>query len=221
MSTAAAPAPLRVGIVCGSTRVVRCGPQVTAFVQNIIEADLAKQPVPDRTVELELIDLGAQNLPLSDEPGIPSVMSAVPDGYVHEHTRAWSRRIAALDGFVFVTSQHNGSVPAGLKNAIDYLFQEWKGKPFMVVSYGGHGGGRAAEALQQILGRFINMRALDETVNLTFPGREFVMKASQGADLGLAPAGTDGVWQDRTDDIVKLWRQLTVLLTTPPAEKKE
>lgn len=43
------------------------------------------------------------------------------------------------------------SVPASLKNAIDYLFVEWHDKAAGFVSYGVHGGVRAVEHLRQIL----------------------------------------------------------------------
>jgi NAD(P)H-dependent FMN reductase len=37
-----------------------------------------------------------------------------------------------------------------LKNAIDHLYREWRGKPAMIVSYGSHGGGKCAAQLQQV-----------------------------------------------------------------------
>jgi NAD(P)H-dependent FMN reductase len=48
--------------------------------------------------------------------------------YEHAHTRAWSARIAELDGFVFVTPEYNRSIPSALKNAIDFLYSEWNNK---------------------------------------------------------------------------------------------
>ena len=59
--------------------------------------------------------------------------------------------MAGCDGFVFVTPEYNHSVPAALKNAIDYLFVEWNDKAAGFVSYGLHGGVRAVEHLRQIL----------------------------------------------------------------------
>ncbi|CAK7198456.1 hypothetical protein SEUCBS139899_001117 [Sporothrix eucalyptigena] len=217
-ATTFVPKTVRVGIVSGSARVVRVGPQVAAFVRSIIEEDLKESPVEGFELEFETIDVGALNLPLYDEPGIPSHISP-PEGYEHEHTRAWSRQIAALDAFVFVTSQHNWGVPAGLKNAIDYLFKEWQGKPFVVVSYGGHGGGNAAKALQLILGGGIKMRGVENTVALSFPSRDILGKATRGEDLGLPPPGSEPTWQDRKGDIAALWRQLVGLITTPVENK--
>ncbi|MEI9929658.1 MAG: NADPH-dependent FMN reductase [Rhizomicrobium sp.] len=72
-------------------------------------------------------------------------------GYSHPHTHAWSIKIASAAAFVFVTPQYNWGYPAALKNALDHLYKEWSGKPAMIVSYGGHGGGRAAAQLRQVL----------------------------------------------------------------------
>jgi NAD(P)H-dependent FMN reductase len=102
--------------------------------------------LPPSVFEVELLDLNDWLLPLSDEPYVPATGI-----YVHEHTRAWSRKIAAAHGYVFVTPQYNWGYPASLKNALDHLFKEWNGKPAVIVSYGHHGGGKAAAQLRQVL----------------------------------------------------------------------
>jgi NAD(P)H-dependent FMN reductase len=93
----------------------------------------------------EVLDLKDWPLPMHDEPAVPA-----GGDYQFEHTRAWSRKIAEADAFVFVTPQYNWGYPAPLKNALDHLYKEWAGKPAMIVTYGGHGGGRCAEQLQQV-----------------------------------------------------------------------
>src|SRR5471030_1364070 len=93
----------------------------------------------------EVVDLKDWPLPMDDEPGVPA-----GGDYEFEHTRAWSRKIAEAGAFVFVTPQYNWGYPASLKNALDHLYVEWAGKPAMIVTYGGHGGSRCAEQLQQV-----------------------------------------------------------------------
>lgn len=129
----------RIGIVVGSTRPGRVGPDVAAWVDHEAERR--------RDATFEVVDLATFGLPLLDEP----VPAAVSSEYVHDHTRRWAAAVAPLDGFVFVTPEHNHSVPASLKNAIDYLFAEWNDKPAGFVGYGLHGGTRAVEHLRQIL----------------------------------------------------------------------
>lgn len=46
--------------------------------------------------------------------------------------------------------QYNWGYPAALKNALDYLYHEWLGKPAVVITYGTRGGGKAAAQLQQV-----------------------------------------------------------------------
>ncbi len=94
----------------------------------------------------DVIDLKDWPLPMDDEPGIP----AAGGEHDFEHTRAWSRKIAGAGALVFVTPQYNWGYPAALKNALDHLYREWAGKPAMIVTYGGHGGGKCAEQLRQV-----------------------------------------------------------------------
>jgi len=45
------------------------------------------------------------------------------------------------------------SSPPVAARPIDYLFNKWKGKPAMVVTYGSHGGNKCAAAPKTVLGR--------------------------------------------------------------------
>jgi len=70
--------------------------------------------------------------------------------YTNAHTRRWAAKIASLGGFVFVTPEYNHSLPAALKNAIDYLYAEWNNKAAAFVGYGGAGAVHAIEHLRQV-----------------------------------------------------------------------
>lgn len=122
-------------VIVGTTRPNRVG-------RNI--ADWYMQFTKDRDdLTFELVDLADVNLPLYNEP--QSAMWGGP--YAHDYTTKWSQRVAAADGFVFVTGEYNHGVPASLKNAIDYLYHEWGKKPVTFVGYGGLGAARAIEQL--------------------------------------------------------------------------
>ena len=41
----------------------------------------------------------------------------------------FAERIRKADGVIIVTPEYNGSFPASLKNVIDLLTEDWKGKP--------------------------------------------------------------------------------------------
>ena len=124
-------------MITGSTRPVRIGDQIAAQI-----ASLANE-LGSATATVE--DLAVRALPLLDEP-----QPAALGGYVHQHSSDWSATVAGADAVVLVTPEYNGGYPAALKNAIDYLFSEWQGKPALVVSYGPHGGTRVQKQLSEV-----------------------------------------------------------------------
>ncbi|KIY02500.1 uncharacterized protein Z520_00965 [Fonsecaea multimorphosa CBS 102226] len=205
--------PAKIGVVICSQRQPRIGNQIgTLIFDNLKQYQQANQHTPPdfKPYELSLVDLADHPLPLFNEPGIPQSITN-PLEYTHEHTRAWSQVITSHKAFIFVTPQYNWGYPANLKNAIDYLFNEWVGKPAMVVSYGGHGGNRCAEQLKQVLSG-VRMKVVQKSVGLAFPGpgREFLIKAAKGEDLGLANA--DGPWAKELEEVKGVFDELVKLL---------
>lgn len=125
--------------------------------------------------ELDVVDLAQLRLPMMEEPEHPRLQR-----YTADHTRAWSARVDAADGFVFVMPEYNHSFTAPLKNALDYLVAEWRGKPVGTVAYGGlAGGARAVVALEPVLA---NLEL--QTVR---PGVEIAWVAEHLADGVLVP----------------------------------
>ncbi len=129
---------MKIAVIVGSTRPGRLGDQVGRWV---LEHASAREGV-----EYELIDLAEVGLPLLDEPIPPAAGQ-----YAGAHTKAWAERIAAYDGFVFVTAEYNHGVPGAFKNAFDYLYAEWTDKAVGFVSYGADGGVRAVENWRTIV----------------------------------------------------------------------
>jgi NAD(P)H-dependent FMN reductase len=130
---------IKIGIIIGSTRPGRSAEAVAKWVYELASKR--------NDAEYELVDIKDFNLPLLDEP-IPASMGQ----YMHSHTKAWAEKIKSLDAFVFVTGEYNHSLPAALKNALDYLYAEWNNKAAGFVSYGSVGGARAVEQLRLIMG---------------------------------------------------------------------
>ncbi|OGE58121.1 hypothetical protein PENARI_c001G10636 [Penicillium arizonense] len=154
--------PKRVAIVTSSTRRPRLNPTITQYVHDVLASDptIPTKHTHDTTIDtdprhitLEIIDLSAQSLPLYDESVIPASLPASDPTphYSKAHTRAWSALVRQYDAFIFVTPQYNWSIPASLKNALDYLYYEWVGKPAGIVSYGSRGGRKAADHLRGVL----------------------------------------------------------------------
>ena len=94
----------------------------------------------------EFVDVASLQLPLYNEPEHP-----LTGNYKHEYTKAWSKQVATADAFVIITPEYNHGYPAVLKNALDYLFHEWRHKPIGFVGYGSNGGVRAVEQLRQVV----------------------------------------------------------------------
>ena len=130
---------LKVAIILGSTRPGRNGEAVAHWVYEIARRR--------GDAEYELVDLKDYDLPLLDEPVPPSMGQ-----YSKGHTKTWASRIDPFDAFVFVTPEYNHSIPAGLKNAIDFLYAEWNNKAAGFVGYGSMGGVRAIETLRRVMG---------------------------------------------------------------------
>lgn len=140
-------------LIIGSTRQNRLGVQVAEWVQKHAEAQ--------EGINIEVIDLKEENLPFLDAP--------IPPAYAPVDTpaaQAWSEKIAKGDGYIFLTPEYNRSLPASLKNALDYLVGEWKDKPAVVVSYGYvDGGASAARHLYDVLS-WLKVATAESSVHL-------------------------------------------------------
>lgn len=142
-------------VITSTTREGRKGIAVAKWI-----TDLAKQ---NKAYDIELLDLAQINLPFMDEPNHPRLQQ-----YQHEHTKKWSEAIHAADAFIIVLAEYNFGFPAPIKNAIDYLFNEWMHKPVAIVSYGGVSGGlRATQMLKQVV-TSVHMMPIVEQVNIPF-----------------------------------------------------
>ncbi|HUC89263.1 MAG TPA: NAD(P)H-dependent oxidoreductase [Patescibacteria group bacterium] len=130
----------RIYIIVGSTRPSRIGDTVAKWVSDNIHTDNAQG-----NIDVEIIDLAKLDLPMLNEPE-----NAKSRHYMHDHTKKWSQMVQKADGFIIVTPEYNASFPAPLKNALDYLYHEWSGKPMAFVGYGWGGGKRAVAHLRDV-----------------------------------------------------------------------
>lgn len=142
----------KIGLIIGSTRPSRISPSIANWLQtNVAQPGLT----------IDQIDLAKINLPLLDEVGMPS------DGdYQLDHTKQWSALIQGYDAFILLFPQYNWGYPAPLKNALDTLYSEWRGKPVSLISYGGHGGFQAALGMQLVV-RGLKMPIMTNNLRIT------------------------------------------------------
>ncbi|MGW4806344.1 NADPH-dependent FMN reductase [Kitasatospora sp. NPDC004272] len=143
-------------IIVASTRPGRVGPSVARWIDSEAVAHAG-------FTEVETVDLAEVGLPFMNEPHHPRL-----GRYVHQHTRDWSAKVAEADAFVFVMPEYNYGYNAELKNAIDYLHNEWQYKPVGMVSYGGVSAGtRAAQMIKQVV-TTLKMTPVFEAVSIPF-----------------------------------------------------
>jgi NAD(P)H-dependent FMN reductase len=113
--------------------------------------------------DVTVADLAEWRLPFMDEPNHPRLQR-----YSHQHTKRWSAAVEAADAFVFVMPEYNHGINAPLKNAIDYLHNEWMYKPLGLVSYGGVSAGtRAAQMVKQVV-LSVKLTPVGEAVSIPF-----------------------------------------------------
>jgi len=143
--------PLKLHTIICSTRPGRVGPSVARWFH-----EFARQ---HGGFDADLVDLADFNLPLYDEPVHPRMQQ-----YEHEHTKRWSKSVAAADAYVFVTPEYNYTAPPALVNALDYVYREWNYKPCGFVGYGGVSGGMRAVQTEKLHAVTLKMMPMVEGV---------------------------------------------------------
>ena len=185
-------------VIVGSTRPGRAGQPIAEWF-----IDRARS---HGGFDVEVADLAEIGLPLLDEPHHPRLRR-----YTRQHTHEWSARIDRADAIVFVTPEYNYGYPAAIKNAIDYLHQEWKDKAAGFVSYGGIAAGtRAVQQLKQVI-TTLKMVPVFESVNIPFH-TQFIQDGRFEPNDVLEQAATAML-----DELLRLDGALHPLRTAAPA----
>jgi NAD(P)H-dependent FMN reductase len=107
---------LRIAVIVGSTREGRVGDSVAGW--------FARVAGQRNDIDVELVDLADFDFP-----------ARYPEAVTAEMNR-FTAAIERADGFVVVTPEYNRGIPASLKQAIDFAYDEWHAKPVGFVSYG-------------------------------------------------------------------------------------
>src|SRR6267142_4778865 len=125
----------KIAVIIGTTRATRFGEKPAKLIYEIsaARADLS----------VEVIDLRDYPMPFFDEPATNAWVASK-----NEIAQRWQKKVAEFDGYVFVTAEYNRSMPAVLKNALDYAYPEWNRKPAAFVGYGSVGAARSIEHLR-------------------------------------------------------------------------
>ena len=80
----------------------------------------------------------------------------------------------------------------------------------MIVSYGGHGGVKAAGQLRQVL-QGVRMNVAETMPALSFPSKQTLLQATKGEELPLL--GEGGVWHSEREVVCKAFEELMTLMS--------
>jgi len=130
---------LNIKVIAGSTREGRFSDKAAAWIAE----ELGKQ----EGVAVEVLDLRNYEMPFFNEAVSPFFTE---EPYKNEVVARFTKKIAEGDAFVVVTPEYNHGTSGVLKNALDWVYQEWNNKPVSFVSYGSVGGARAVEQLRLV-----------------------------------------------------------------------
>jgi len=129
--------PINIKVIAGSTREGRFSDKAATWI--------AKEVGKQKEAIIEVLDLRDYEMPFFNESVSPSFKQ---EPYKNEAVARFTKKIADGDAFIIITPEYNHGASAVLKNALDWVYQEWNNKPVAFVSYGSVGGARAVEQLR-------------------------------------------------------------------------
>ncbi len=161
---------MNIQIIVGSVREGRVAIKVANWIQTAI------QGFNIDNVNVEIVDLKKWDLPIFAGSHPPA-----SDIYDQPKQQQWAEQIAKADAFILVSPEYNHGYSPALKNALDYVYKEWKAKPVAIASYGGTNGSRSIDQIKQIctsLG-MIDSNAIIELRDIGQRGKEEVFVGNE------------------------------------------
>jgi NAD(P)H-dependent FMN reductase len=178
-----------ISVIVGSTREGRFSEKPAHWISRHLQKRAR--------VDARLLDLRDFPMPFFDRP-VPPATPGRP-AFEHEVVQKWSAAIGQSDGFVFVTPEYNYGPPAVLKNAIDWVYPEWRRKAACFVSYGSVGGARSVQQLRETS---IELQLAPIRSSVHIPVAT-LMAHFQGGDVDSGLAQLDAPAEAMIDDL--LW----------------
>jgi len=125
----------KISIISPSVRLGRKSHRVALWFRQYLEEN--------SLATAEIIDLAEYRFPVFDER-LKKQENPLPEAL------EFAGRISSADGVIIIVPEYNGGYPASLKNVVDLLTDEWRGKPVAIssVSDGPFGGTQAITSLQ-------------------------------------------------------------------------
>jgi NAD(P)H-dependent FMN reductase len=157
----------KIAVIIGTTRAARFGDKPAKWIHGIAAAR--------SDMSVELVDLREYPMPFFDEL---ASNAWVPSK--NEVAQRWQKKVAEFDGYIFVAAEYNRSMPAVLKNALDYAFPEWNHKAAAYVGYGSVGAARSIEHLRLSC---VELQMVPTRHGVHIQGADFMAVYQQGKDI--------------------------------------
>lgn len=197
----------KIALISTSTRQPRVGPAIADLIKTILTPSLPSFS------SLTIIDVFDFALPVYDEIGLMPAMVPAKGTFKNAHSKAWSTEIAKYDAYILLANEYNFGMSGATKNAIDYLYNEWIGRPVLIVTYGIMGGMNASSQLKTVL-EGMKLRVCGTRVQLAFAG-EVAGPELWSAAGGILGELTRKAWIEGKGDLVKGFGELVGLMETP------
>jgi len=119
--------------------------------------------------------------------------------FENEAVQRWTAAIGASDGYVIATAEYNYGPAAVLKNAIDWVYPEWRRKPVSFISWGSAAGTRSVQQLR-VTAIELQLAPIRSSVHIPV---STLMAHYQGGDVATGLAELDGPANAMIEDL--LW----------------
>lgn len=180
---------MKLGIIIGSTREGRSTDRAAKWATTIASTL--------ENVEVTTLDLRDYDLPFFNEAISPQYN---PDRKPEGVAKQWLDALAAQDAFIIVTPEYNRSIPAVLKNAVDYIAYELDRKPVGIIAHGSANGAQAVSHLRGIIPGALGV-SVPRAVFVPMAGTAFDENGVLNADLAANPYGPAGALQAMLADL--------------------
>ena len=178
-----------ISVIVGTTREARFSEKPAHWILE----HLKKR----QDVDARLLDLRDFPMPFFDQPLTPA-MPGRP-AFENEAVQRWTAAIGASDGYVIATAEYNYGPAAVLKNAIDWVYPEWRRKPVSFISWGSAAGTRSVQQLRETAIE-LQLAPIRSSVHIPV---STLMAHYQGGDVATGLAELDGPANAMIDDL--LW----------------
>jgi chromate reductase len=165
-------ADLNIVSVCGSLRKASFNAALQRALPSLAPAGLKIAPAPPWA------DFPLYNFDIQQASGFPAAVNT------------WADAIRKADGVIIVSPEYNWTIPAGLKNAIDWTSRmkddPFKGKPCAIQSCAGGllGGARMQYHLRQCLTSVEAVILIRPEVFVNFSAKKFAEGTLELTDQG-------------------------------------